>query len=373
MQMVFLGSRRMRNGPPKMIKVNIPHVKFAKKRLADGTIKTFYYHRRTGRKIEGELGTAAFMASYEEACNFARQRTETFATVIADYYGSKLFTKLSERTRSDYIKLRNVIEPKWGGIPLEVLKDERIKRDFRKWRDGLCDERGDRQADLIFAVTRRIVSFAVDDGRLPINHLIGIEGVYESDRSDIIWLPEHVEAFMKTANRGMQLALILALNLGRREGDLIRLTWDDFKGDIIMVTNRKRGRKAKFPAMVTQALRDALMAYKQSLGVIPHPSRTILTSPRKGEPWPDKQFSNKFSKAKNEAGLTELHFHDLRGTAVTVLAEHGCTEMQIASITGHSLKQVAAILDKYLARTRALNVEATLKLEQTWIASIAMR
>ena len=37
--MVFLGSRRTRNGLPKMIKVDIPYVKFARKRLADGTVK----------------------------------------------------------------------------------------------------------------------------------------------------------------------------------------------------------------------------------------------------------------------------------------------------------------------------------------------
>ncbi len=140
-----------------------------------------------------------------------------------------------------------------------------------------------------------------------------------------------------------------------------------------MVTNRKGGRAIKFPAMVTSSLRMALEVYKASLSFAPLGTRTILTQPRAGTPWPDRQFSNKFSKAKSDAGLTDLHFHDLRGTAVTVLAEEGCTDMQIAAITGHSLKQVNAILDKYLARTRALNVAATKKLEQTWIAKVRMK
>ncbi len=350
------------------MKIKLDHIKTY---IVKG--KRYYYHRKTGKKIEGEPGTLAFSQSYEEACRFATVSIEIFSSIIVDFYGSKLFDKLSDRTRADYLKHRNFIEPKWGKLPLAVLRDARIKRDFRTWRDALCEEIGERQADLVFATTRRIVTFAVDDGRLQINHLLGIESVYESDRSDIIWLPEHVEAFMKVGNRGMQLALILALNLGRREGDLIRLTWEDFKGNSIMVTNRKGSRKAKFPAMVTQSLRAALEAYRLSLGYVPHLSCTILTSPRANKSWPDKQFSNKFSKAKNAAGLNELHFHDLRGTAVTVLAEHGCTEMQIASITGHSLKQVSAILDKYLARTRALNVEATIKLEQSWIAQVTMR
>ncbi len=31
---------------------------------------------------------------------------------------------------------------------------------------------------------------------------------------------------------------------------------------------------------------------------------------------------------ENAASLQELHFHDLRGTAITVLAEQGCTGMR---------------------------------------------
>ena len=57
-------------------------------------------------------------------------------------------------------------------------------------------------------------------------------------------------------------------------------------------------------------------------------------------------------------------FHDLRGTAVTRLAMAGCTEAEIATITGHSLRDVRAILDMhYLARDPALGESAIRKLE----------
>lgn len=97
------------------------------------------------------------------------------------------------------------------------------------------------------------------------------------------------------------------------------------------------------------------------------------TEPRQsGAPWEDKQFRGTFSQTKNRAGLRQLHFHDLRGTAITILCEAGCTERQIGSITGHSVKRVHAILEKYMARTRALNVAATQKLEETWISNLAL-
>lgn len=68
--------------------------------------------------------------------------------------------------------------------------------------------------------------------------------------------------------------------------------------------------------------------------------------------------------ASKKAGITDLTFHDLRGTAVTRLAEAECSNAEIAAITGHSLRDVDAILDKYLARTEKIAIAAITKLEQ---------
>jgi integrase len=61
----------------------------------------------------------------------------------------------------------------------------------------------------------------------------------------------------------------------------------------------------------------------------------------------------------------DLHFHDLRGTAVTLLSEAGCTPQQVATITGHSLKTVHRILERYLARTRGLAEQAIFDFENS--------
>ncbi|MCG5248285.1 hypothetical protein [Methylorubrum extorquens] len=67
-------------------------------------------------------------------------------------------------------------------------------------------------------------------------------------------------------------------------------------------------------------------------------------------------------------GLDEtaaLHVHDLRGTAVTIPSEAGCSPQPIATITGHSLKTVTMILNRYLARTRALADQANFNWENS--------
>jgi hypothetical protein len=61
----------------------------------------------------------------------------------------------------------------------------------------------------------------------------------------------------------------------------------------------------------------------------------------------------------------ELHFHDLRGTEVMLLSEMGCTPQQIATITGHFLKTVHRILQRYLADIRGLAEQAIYNLENS--------
>jgi integrase len=60
----------------------------------------------------------------------------------------------------------------------------------------------------------------------------------------------------------------------------------------------------------------------------------------------------------------DLHFHDLRGTAVTRLALSGCTVPEIAAITGHSPRDVEAILEAhYLGGRVELAEQAMMKLD----------
>src|SRR5215472_3536630 len=103
---------------------------------------------------------------------------------------------------------------------------------------------------------------------------------------------------------------------------------------------------------------------KSALDETPKRSTLILTS-SDNKPWTEDGFRSSWRKACATAGIVGLTFHDLGGTAVTRLALAGCTEAEIAAITGHSLRDVAAILDvHYLHRDPALAESAIRKLER---------
>lgn len=147
---------------------------------------------------------------------------------------------------------------------------------------------------------------------------------------------------------------MLALSTGQRQGDLLRLTWDAYDGAAITLRQGKTGRLVWIPC--TAGLKDALDA-------APRRADTVLVSP-KGAPWTKRSFALAWNTAFTASGIKDdLHFHDLRGTAVTVLSEAGCTPQEIATITGHTLASVNKILETYLSRTKELARSAIRKLD----------
>lgn len=89
----------------------------------------------------------------------------------------------------------------------------------------------------------------------------------------------------------------------------------------------------------------------------------VLTTNR-SKAWTSDGFRTSWGKACKHTGIVGLTFHDLRGSAVARLALADATVPQIATFTGHSLRDVETILDAhYLGRDVKLAEIAVMKLE----------
>ena len=338
------------------MRVRLKGLNSVTKRLADGRTVSYYYAWKGGPPLHGEPGTPEFIHSYNEA--IARKVTPprgTLLSVLQQYQASEDFTGLAESTRHGYIGLVRRIEQAFGDFPLSALTDRRTRGVFMSWRDRYSVNSGRRQADYAWTVLARILSWGLDRGLVLANPCERGGRLYRGTRREIVWSAADEALFLERAPAQLHLPLLLALWTGQRQGDLLRLPWSAYDGTHIRLRQGKTGARVVIP--VGARLKGALDA-------TPKLSPLILVK-RDGKPWTSAGFQTSWCRACKRVGLIGLTYHDLRGTAVTRLAIAGATEAEIATITGHSLRSVRAILDAhYLARDPALAESAIAKLER---------
>lgn len=347
------------------MKVSLADINRVVRRTKSGT-KVYYYHRKTGKRIEGEPGSPEFARNYELASQASHEPVSpqgTFAELLKTYAASPEFRKLAKKTRITYNQRIGVMVNSFGALSLRALSEKKIRGVILEWRDQIATKYPS-GAEGYIATLKAILSFAEERALIDINPLRGVKRVHHVSRADCVWSQEQITRLLSVSPNLLQWAIKLALFTGQRKGDLIRLRWDDVKGDYLRFTQSKTKSKVSIRIIPPlQALLDT----------IPRRADTILTN-KSGRQWSDVSgLTALWLRAMNEAGLTDanLRFHDLRGTAVTCLADVGCTESEIASITGHSLMSVSQMLQThYLRRTDAQSSAAMGKLGTSWIGQL---
>lgn len=330
-------------------------------KLADGTEAVYWYHRATGTRLTGEYGSQEFIASLAAAQEKPADRTDgTLAGIIRDFEKTAKWRKLAEGTKTEYRRIFKFWDGKFGTVPNKALEAKGFRQSVIAWHDEFSESKP-READNRVTVLARVLSWASRDGPLNANVLDGFERAYSSDRSEKIWEPEHIEAFMAVANDEMKLAMMLALHTGQRHADIRHMAWGNYDGSVIRIRQQKARRLGATPPLLTIPCTAAL---RETLDALPKRGALILPT-KTGRAFQKRYLSEQWEKTVIAAGLgpLNLHFHDLRGTTVTLLAEADCNIGEIAAITGHSVRSAQAIIDKYLARTSRLAYSAMAKFE----------
>jgi integrase len=327
------------------MRVNLKGIASTTKVLATGEKVTYYYAWRGGPRLGGEPNSEEFIQSYERARRDRRAPdASVFKSVIADYLASDDFGGLRDRTKSDYQKHIASIERSFGNLPMAALTDPKVTGEFLRWRDGIAGRQGDYAWSVLMAILTHGRTVGLHSYKPPAR----IKKLYHADRSEIVWEAHHIERFMAVASEPLKWALIFAVETGARQGDILRMPWSAIVGGCLEFTPSKtvtrikpKGRRARVPAS------DLLRAMIEKL---PRVCPIMLTNGR-GRPWQPNVFRKAWGSAATKAGLSGLHFHDLRGTAVTRWSDAGRTPKQIAGYTGWSMRDVYRILDAYLKRS----------------------
>lgn len=336
------------------MRVRLRGVNSVRRRLADGTILTYWYAWKGGPRLPGKPGSPEFVAAYQAAIS---RKVDTPAgellSVLNAFQASADWRDLAERTRRDYVRQIRIVETAFGDFPVAAMADRRTRSIFLEWRDKRA-RASRRQADYGWQVLARILSWAHGRGLVVANPCEKGGRLYRATRAEMVWTDDDEANFLVKAPVHLHLPLVLALWTGQRQGDLLALTWMQYDGAAIRLQQSKTGARVVIP--VGAPLKARLDAERRKEGAI------LLTSD--GKSWTGDGFRSSWRKACAVAGIVGVTFNDLRGTAVTRLALAGCTEAEIATITGHALRDVRSILDShYLNRDPRLAESAIRKLE----------
>jgi integrase len=138
----------------------------------------------------------------------------------------------------------------------------------------------------------------------------------ENSRRDVYLSPAQVRALVAQADSLTGDMIWFAVLTGLRRGEMLALRRDQLKGDILALeSTTKTGRPRSLPLPP----RAARMAAKRlPWGVAPHTLR------------------DRFEEARRAAGLPHVHWHDLRHTYASWLAQAGQPMGAIRDLMGHS-------------------------------------
>lgn len=320
----------------------------------------------------------------------------TLSAAIQRYRSEHLATKAASTRRTADTPL-NRLDAWAGDKPLNYVTRDRVKALKKAIAiEGSPGYLGHHAAFAMLAMGRQLFTWLIDEELAATNPFTSF-GLGKPDSRSRLWEHQHVVALMaaahspKVAMPSLALALEIALYIGQREADILKLSlsaWREIPRNKFRMTPElydrlashdgpdagkvmgiyvRQGKTTRWIGIpiegemrrrIERAIADA-----KAIG-----STTILNRERSQSPWPQDDFIHKFkdcreyaSHVARESGqiqladdLETLWFSDARRTCVVTLGELGLDDAAIAAITGHKLGTIKGILEIYMPRTEAM-------------------
>jgi integrase len=278
---------------------------------------------------------------------------------IKSWCDTWLEAKSIEAEQSTHARYRRIVDRFIESIGAKAKRDLSTLQslDITRFRDREAKELSHATANLSLKVLRVCFGEAVRQGLLAVNPAVRVPVLKSRDKSArrAFTFPE-IKRILKACGddtewRGL---ILFGLYLGQRLGDLAKLTWRavNFETGEIAFTTRKTGRRIVLPLV------QPLIDYLSTLTVSDNPNDYIF--PRAASAQRTASLSNQFREIMADAGLvqsrtheatkqgrsrsretSELSFHSLRHSAVTMLKASGLSDVFAREIVGHESSAIS--------------------------------
>lgn len=275
------------------------------------------------RLIESDMDKGVFLDRSEA-------ETTTLADALERYQKEVTPHKKGADRESDRLSV-------WLLNPLAKRSLSSLKaKDFAQYRDVRLKEVSSNTVRLELAIVSHLFTIALKEWGIPVlNPLSGIRKPKPSNSRTRRLEGDEEDRLLKACKGSRNVLLyslvVVAIETGMRLSELFRMTWQDVDliKRLVYLSDTKNGDSRAIPLSLRAV--DTLTKIPRNISN----SRVFYVWPMK----PDA-ISGAWKPALERAGITGLHFHDLRHEAASRLFEKGLNVMEVASITGHKTLQM---------------------------------
>ena len=282
-------------------------------------VKTFEARtdaERWARSVETEMDKGQFIDTQEA------QRT-TLRELILRYV--REVTPTMKSVSEDTIRLNAIARKPIANWSMANLNSTRIAA----YRDDRLKQVSNGTVIRELAYLSSIINHARREWGIntpnPVQHVR--KPISPAGRTRILSYDEKAKLLAALEPRGRQNiwtkpVVVLALETAMRRSELLALRWEniDLVRQTALLPDTKNGSPRTVP--LSAAAVDLLKSLPRNIS---------------GEPFPIKYFTldAAFKRAVRRAGLVDFHFHDLRHTAITGMAEKLPNLIELSAVTGH--------------------------------------
>lgn len=278
--------------------------------------------QRWAAEIEGDMSRKRFVDTREAEAT-------TLAEALARY-GREISVE-KKGARQELTRIKTWSESKYGSRSLAELRSSHLA----EYRDArLAEGASTNTVRLSLALISHLYTVAIKDWGIeglsnPATKLRMPKGSQERDRRPSAKELKAVLEAARAIHSEMPAIIEIAIETAMRRGELLTLRREHIKGKHALLEDTKNGSRRLVPLSIrARALFDSLPARIDGkvFSLAPH------------------SVSQYFFRACCNAGVENLHFHDLRHEGTSRLFEKGLALMEVASITGH---RTLGILKRY--------------------------
>ena len=284
--------------------------------------------------------------SHKRGKNKKYLEVDTVESLIDQYKKSQEWKNLTANSKRTYNQLLGCMRGVRVGESRKTFQNMRISNIDVKYSGDLHQQLEEdvstHRANHTCKVLRRIWSVGERRSGIKFNPFrnMGLKKPVDS-RPKVLWQPEQVHLFIQTADQmglpSMGTMALMCYDLCQRPGDMRQMTWDKYKNQRFGFEQEKNKSVVDIPAS------PRLLERLQSATVNTNHNHIVYYE-KTGKTYDRRHYNKVFCRVRNQANLPSLlQMRDLRRTGATEMAEAGCTNTELRSVTGHKSVDVLAI------------------------------